>query len=543
MMKLPLAAVLICALAASGCRDRARDAEVGSEKPDTGGTLIVALTNEPDAVNTLLSGERMGQEITRNVLFLPLVQYNKELDVEPLLAESWQMSGDTAVTFKLRRDVKWHDGTPTTARDVVFTFERGRDPKTGYPNADYWAGWRSAQAIDSFTVRFSFDAQPEPLANLPWIPIMPAHLLEDIAPENLKNAPYNEKPVGNGPFKFVEHRPNDRWVFDANREFPVALGGRPLVDRLVMRVIPDPTAQETELRTGRVHFITNVSGQKYDEIDKLPGIRGVIKPGKQFLFVTWNNNHKPLDDVRVRRALAFAIDRENIVNVVRRSYGQVGVGPVPPFHWSNDTTIKPLPFSTDSARAYLAAAGITDRNNDGYVELPNGRPFTVELKYASASIAQRDAAEMMRSDLQKAGVRLEPRPLDFATVIGDVTDPARKYQAAILGFETDFKLVVHDMFHSRAIDNPYQFASYRNATVDSLLDRLSTTMSRDEAAPMWRRFQTVIRDEQPWTFLFYFPDLFAARDELKGPLGDIRGIFFGITKWWIDRPDSAAMNQ
>src|SRR5688572_8326411 len=124
MMKIKFAAAVLIALMSSACGDRGNDAGVGNEKADTGGTLIIALTNEPDAVNTLLSGERMGQEITRNVLFLPLLKHNEELDVEPLLAESWEMSGDTAVTFKLRRDVRWHDGVPTTAHDVTFTFER-----------------------------------------------------------------------------------------------------------------------------------------------------------------------------------------------------------------------------------------------------------------------------------------------------------------------------------------------------------------------------------------------------------------------------------
>jgi peptide/nickel transport system substrate-binding protein len=131
-----------------------------------------------------------------------------------------------------------------------------------------------------------------------------------------------------------------------------------------------------------------------------------------------------------------------------------------------------------------------------------------------------------------------PRPLDFGTLIEHVTTPARNFDGAIMGFENDVKLVLHDMFHSRAIDNPYQFASYRNAAVDSILDQLNTTVSRAEAIPLWRRLQTIVRDEQPWTFLFNYSELLAASEKLHGPSGDVRGILVDVSKWWLAKPDS-----
>ncbi|HET9441651.1 MAG TPA: ABC transporter substrate-binding protein, partial [Longimicrobiales bacterium] len=399
------------------------------------------------------------------------------------------------------------------------------------------------QVLDSFTIRFSMEPQPEPLGNFAWIPIMPAHLLGDIPAEELRNAPFNQQPVGNGPFKFVEHRANDRWVFEANTAFPQALGGRPLVDRVVLRIIPEPAAQQTELRTGRVHMITQVSTKDFAALDQQPNIRGVQMPYRQYAFLAWNTKRTPFNDIRFRRALTFAIDRTEIVQIVRGSYGEVAAGPVPSFHWSNDTTIRPLAFNPDSTRAILAALGMRDRNNDRFVELPNGRPLRVELKYGASSEVQRDIAEMVRADLEQVGIRLVPRPLEFNTLLSDVTTPQRDFDGVVMGYENDVKLVLHDMFHSRAVDNPYQFASYRNARVDSLLDRLNTTTSRAEAVPLWRRLQTIIRDEQPWTFLFSYADLFATSEQLKGPKGDVRGVFSGMARWWLDRSDQSATPQ
>ncbi len=522
-------------VAACGERGAERSAATG-EQPDTGGTLVIAIPNEPDAVNSLLSGERYGQEINRNLLYLPLVTYDDKLELVPVLAESWQLHGDTAVTFKLRQDVFWHDGAHTTAYDVAFTFERGRDPETGYPNADYWIGWRDAQVLDSFTIRFRMDAQPEPLGNFPWIPIMPRHLLESVPPAELRNAPFNQNPVGNGPFKFVEHRANDRWVFAANTDFPASLGGRPFVDRVVLRIIPEPAAQQTELRTGRVHMVTQVSTRDYAALDSLAALRGVQMPYRQYAFLAWNTKRTPFNDVRFRRALAYALDRDEIMQIVRGSYGEVAAGPVPSFHWSTDTTIRPIPFNQDSARALLQELGMRDTNNDGFVELPNGRPLRVELKYGASSETQRNIAEMVRADLEQVGIRLVLRPLEFNTLLSDVATPRRNFDAVIMGYENDVKLVLHDMFHSRAMDNPYQFASYRNAAVDSILDQLSVTTSREQATPLWRRLQTIIRDEQPWTFLYSYADLLAVSEQLKGPQGDMRGMFADISRWWLDQP-------
>jgi peptide/nickel transport system substrate-binding protein len=536
-MKTRLAWIFVCAGLGAACGEK-RQTEAAEDRPQKGGTLVIAIPNEPDAANSLLSGERYGQEINRNILYLPLITYNEKLELQPALAESWEMDGDSAVTFKIRRDVYWHDGVHTTAHDVLFTFERGRNPETGYPNADYWAGWMGAQVTDSFTIRFRMQPQPEPLGNLPWIPVMPRHLLESVAPADLKNAPFNQRPVGNGPFTFVEHRANDRWVFAANDKFPQSLGGRPNVDRLILRIIPEASAQITELRTGNVHMIMPVGASDFSALRTDPALRGVVMPSRQYSFIPWNTQRAPFNDVRFRRALTFAMDRQEIVDVLRGSYGRVAAGPVPPFHWSNDTTIKPLAYSPDSSKAILAALGMRDRNQDGFVELANGKPLQIELKFAAASQAQRDLAELVRADLQAVGIKLVPRPMDFSAVVEHITTQPRNFDGAIMGFENDVRLVLRDMFHSSAKNAPYQFASYSNAEVDSLLDRLNATVSREEAAPLWRRLQTVLRDEQPWTFLFYYSELVALRNELRGANPDIRGFFVDIPRWWLAAPTS-----
>jgi peptide/nickel transport system substrate-binding protein len=517
---------------AAACGDR-DDAAPDRDPTRYGGTIVVANNSDIENLNPLVSSDRYTQEVNRYLLFLPLIRYDAELDYEPALAERWEMLGDTGAVFHLRRDVRWHDGKPTTARDVVFTFQRAMDPETAYPNASYFQYWTNVGAQDSFTVRFSFAPHLDPLAGLPFLPVVPAHVLDSIPAGAMRQASFNKRPVGNGPFRFVEYRTNDRTIFEANPEFPDALGGRPYIDRIVYRPIPDATAQMAELTAGTADIILTPRSAEFARLSQQPGIRGFQRPGRQYANIMWNGRVEPLNDPRVRRALTHAIDRQLILQTLREGYGDLAIGPIGPYHWAYDESVQPVPFSRDSAVALLDAAGLTDRNGDGVRELPNGRPFQIELKMPAGSIINRDMAEMIRSQLSEVGVRVTTRPTDGATLYQDITSPSRNFQAVIMGWESDFRINLRDTFHSEAYDGMYQSASYRNPRVDQLIDSVGRAVRRDQAIPVYAELQRILRDEQPWTFLYYFPDLVLVRDRLQGVEMDIRGAFTNITRWYV----------
>src|SRR5690606_5451771 len=231
------------------------------------------------------------------------------LDFEPYLAERWELAGDTGVVFHLRRDVRWHDGVPTTAYDVLFTYERARDPRSASALGQYFEHWVHAEVLDSFTIRFRFRPHGDPLASWPFAAIAPRHLLDSIPPERLRQAAFNHRPVGNGPFRFVSYQANDRWVFEANPDFPEALGGRPYLDRVIWRAIPDNNAQITELLTGRADLILSPFADQIRELDARPEVRAVERASRNYVFIGWDGEEPRFADARVRRALSMAIDR------------------------------------------------------------------------------------------------------------------------------------------------------------------------------------------------------------------------------------------
>lgn len=522
--------VLLLALAlVAGCGGE-RSARANA--PSFGGTLVVAASADLDFANSLVSREAYTQDLIQNILFLPLLRYDPALGYEPRLARSWEVIGDTVVVFRLRDDVRWHDGVPTTAHDVAFTFERARDPATAFAHSRDFQFWRTAEVVDSFTIRFEIEPHPDPLASWPQLAIMPRHLLDTIPPERLRLAAFNRRPVGNGPFRFVSATANDRWIFAANDSFPEELGGRPYLDRFVWRVIPESAARRTELLTGGVDLALGVAGRDLIALRQTPGVRAVIRPSRKYQALIWNGKRKPFDDPRVRRALTHAIDRQELLDALRGGYGELGIGPVFPGHWAFDSTLAPLPFDTAAARALLAEAGFEDRNGDGRLDDPAGKPFEFELSVPAGNEYSRNVAEVVQAQLARIGVGVKIQLLEFGVLTGRITAPERRFDAVFLGWESGFQLGhLNGLFHSAALSGPFQFASYRNPVVDSILDEVDG-LERAEALPLWRRFQEIFVEEQPWTILYYVPDLAAVSETVQGVEPDIRGYFVGVPRWW-----------
>ena len=312
-----LALLSLLAVVLGGCADAGDDPDAAArDESRRGGTLVIASPADLSVLNVFLASDQWTQEINRYLLYTPLLRYTPKLDYAPALAESWEAT-DTSAVFRLRRDLRWHDGRPTSAHDVVYTIETARNPEAAFPNASYFERWTSVEATDSYTVAVRFEAHPEPLAGLPFTPIMPAHLLEGVAPGALRTAEYNQRPVGNGPFRFVSSAPGDRWIFEANPDHPDALGGRPYLDRVIWRVVPDNTAQTTALRTGEVDLVLGPRAPELRQLDAEPGIHAIVKPSRLYAFIAWNGLRPPLDDARVRRALSLAVDRPEILTALR----------------------------------------------------------------------------------------------------------------------------------------------------------------------------------------------------------------------------------
>lgn len=522
---------LLLAWACGGGEERDPEARYG-------GTLVIGAPTDIADISPLTFQVQNALYIQQFVLFLPLIAYDAQLQPVPRLARAWEVNADTSLlTFHLRRDVRWHDGQPTSAFDVQFSYERARDPRTAYIYSGLFAPYGEGEVVDSFTWRVALEPHADFLDVWRVFPPVPRHILGDTPPEQLRHHPFSTRaPLGNGPFRFIERRAGDRWIFEANPDFPDELGGRPYADRLVYRVIPEHASLLTELVTGGIDFYPRMPPHQAASAERA-GARLITAPDRSWTHIIWNHRRDPFGDVRIRRAMTLGIDRLTLVQAVRAGYGRVAHSTIAPIFPQHDSTAgADLPFDTLSARALLAEAGYLDRNGDGLLENLSGRPFRFTLSVPQGYPERQAAATVIQSDLRRLGIDVSVRVVEFNVLIATAGDPdARDFDAMILSWEPEFRVDDAQLFGCAHHRSPVAFTGYCDPATDALLDSIARTADPAAAAPLWSRYQHHISAVQPVTFLFHIDELHAAGPRLRDASPDARGDWVGIEKWWLNR--------
>jgi len=499
-----------------------------------GGTMVVASLADLQTMNPLATTDFGSIQFQRHALFATLVRHDAELRPQPYVARSWELSPDSnVVTFHLRTDMTWHDGVPVTARDVVFTFDRLKDPDVGFPNAQYFDYWDAGQVANDSTVVFHLRPHNAFLYGWTQVAILPEHLLVGVAPHQLGRAPFGTvRPVGNGPFRFVERVPGDRWVFEANPDFPADLGGRPYLDRLIHREIADETTMLAELRTGGIDMILGATAAMVDRAASDSSITVHAFAAPEYSFVAWNPKRPFFADPQVRRALTMAIDRQAMVDVVRGGYAAIATGPVGPWHWAYDSAWTPLPYAPDSAAALLESAGWVDSDEDGVRER-GGSAFRFEI-VSSPGREREQMGQLIQANLAQVGVEAELQVLELPALIPLVTSPDRRFDAVIGAWVRDVQLDDRDLWSCDMVGQMFQFTSYCNPSLEPVLDAIPRTVNRDSLQNLIRSYHEAIAADQPYTFLFYQEAVDLYRADVQGVELDTRGDLQSVASWWIN---------
>jgi len=525
MLNRTLALASVAALALGGaCAPDAGPSDAGSRP------LVLGYASELQGLNPLLSTDQNANELIYFLLFTPLVTYDDEFRPAPALAEGWTLT-DTAVTFRLRDDLAWHDGAPVTARDVAFTFQRAKDPAFASPlAAAYLANVASVEVTGEHEVRFRFTApHSEPLEDFYWPPI-PAHLLSDVPATEMPQAPYNRAPVGNGPYRLVRWDVNQRLVFTANPDYPEGLGGPPEITEVVYRIIPDQTTMLAELMSGGIEMDGPLAPSQVERVVAEDDLELMSFPWRQFTYIGWNTRRPQFADPAVRRALTMAIDREAIVRTVLEGHGSVASGPIPPWHrFAPDR--EPLPYDPEAAAAALEEAGWRDTDGDGVRER-DGVRFAFALLTNQRSPIYGDVARIVQSDLRAVGVDAEPRLLEWQSVLA--SHRGRDFDAVLTNWVLDnFRVDPRALFHGSQVDieNSANRSSYANPVADSLMDLGARTLDEERAAEIWAEFARVLQRDQPVTFMFWQQELAAVSRRLDGVRMDARGELATLPQW------------
>jgi peptide/nickel transport system substrate-binding protein len=502
--------------------------------PADAASIVVGMRNDFGGFNPITNTDLYTGEVINYALFTPLIQYDASLNPVPHLAGSWDEEGDTAVIFHLRRDVRWHDGEPVSAHDVAFTFERAKAPgSASLIGSVFLPNVAAATVIDSFTIRFSYERpHAQALEDFWWAPA-PAHLLRDIAPAELRNAPFNRRPVGSGPFRFVEWVSNERLVLEANPAYPESLGGPPSSARVVFRVVSEASTLLSELITGGIAVDVPVLPDQVAQIRADPSLRALSWPGRTLYYIGWNNERPPLDDPVVRRALALAIDRQTIIEALLYGQGTVATSAIPPWSPVHPSNVQPLERDSAEAVRLLERAGWSDRDGDGVRENADGEPLRFTI-LASNDQLRRSVVEVVQSHLAAVGVSADIRIAEFQTMIA--AHRGRDFDAIFTNWILDnFQVAAAPfaLFHSTEADKPGSAnrSTVRDAILDSLIDRAILSTDADEQQSIWRDMTLRLQETQPLTFMFWLNELAAYNGALSGVTMDPRGELLTIARW------------
>ena len=451
-----------------------------------GATILFASGADLQSINPLVTIHPLAKQVQRYMLLTTLARYDSALAPQPYLARTWQWSADrTTLTFILYPGLPWSDGRPTVARDVTWTLEAARDPATGYPRLSDLAAVASVQAIDDTTVSVRFHAPqtrfPDVFTDLA---ILPAHLLDSVPHAELRRAAWNEKPIGNGPFRFVLHEPHRRWVFDRNPDFPRALGGPPRIKRLVVVVVDEPMAKLAALTAGELDF-AGITAAHADFVRTKPDL---LVRGYPLIFVygmVFNARRPPFDDRSVRRAASLAIDRQEIVDALLFGFGTPAAGPVPPF-LPGYRPAAPVPFAPDSARRLLA-----------------GRKPTIELLTVGSGEAALE--QLLQARLSAVGFVVTIRQLELSAFLDRVYGPRHDFDVAVMGIPGDPGL---------GYLAPIVTLTGLHAPVDPALE------------------QRLFDEDTPVAWLYLARGVSGANRRVHGVTMDVRGELVTVAQWW-----------
>jgi peptide/nickel transport system substrate-binding protein len=526
-----LAGVFCVALVACGGGDR------GAAPAGAGGTIVVGMRTDLGGMNPVTYGDQYTYELINYALFTPLIQYDANLAVKPWLAESWELTGDTGVVFKLRRDVRWQDGKPVTAEDVKFTYDLAKTPETASLVGSAFLGEVDrGEVVDSFTIRFHF-ARPhaQALEDFWWAPL-PKHLLQNVTPAELKNAPYNRQPVGSGPFKLVQWQASQRLVLEPNPDFPAALGGPGKAERVVLRIIPEAATMLTEFKTGGVHVDIPLPPDQVQQVKSDPNLQLFSFPGRTVYYIGWNNARDPFKSAKVRRALALGINRKEIIDALLFGQGELASSTVPPWQPLHPKDLPQLSFDQQQAAQLLDAEGWKDSNGDG-IRDKGGKPLRFTL-LSSDQTLNRSVVEMVQAQLRRIGVQVDARALEFQTLRAQHV--GRDFDAVFTSWVLDnFNMAsaATALFHSRLAEKTGSTnrSSVRIPELDRLIDRAFAATDEQQARAVWRQITEVLQREQPVTFMYWLNELAGTQKSLQGVVMDPRGEFVSVQDWTLTR--------
>ena len=498
----------------------ATTSSVQAEEPVRGGELIIGAGYSAPSLNPAVQSG-FGAGVPGAQLFAGLVRYDQDWTPQPYLATDWAFSDDGKIlTLNLVKNATFHDGEPITASDVVFSINA---VKTNHPFNTMMEAVEGAEAIDDHTVAIHL-SKPHPalmIALSPLLlPIMPEHVYGD--GQELRTHPRNlQDVVGSGPFKFGEYVADQRIVLDRYEDF--FLEGRPYLDRIVIQTVRDRSNMSLLLQRGEVQYnpFTSLTLRDVDRLSRIDGLSATTDGYGGIGAINWlafNLDREPWNDLRVRQAIAYAVDKDFIINTMQLGRSERATGPIADSSPFYTIDVEKYDLDIERSKQLLDEAGFTPDENGVRMKITiDWIPGTVEFG--------KNLGEALAAQLRKIGIEATVRSLpDFGSWIGQISATS-DYDLSIESLFNwgDPIIGVHRSYIASNIRPGVPFSNtthYSNPEIDALLEKAGSETDLAKRAELYHEFQKVITNDLPMHYLHEVPFHTVQRDELRAlPVG------------------------
>jgi peptide/nickel transport system substrate-binding protein len=487
---------------------------------DPEGKLVFSLGGEVSVLNPILSTDTSSGAV-EGVIFTGMTKINEKLEVIPDLAKSWEVSKDGKIwTFHLRKDVKWHDQYPFTAEDVIFTFNAILNPKVNsVRRSDFIIDGDPVKfrKIDNFTVQAMLPKPFAPFLVHSGIGILPKHLLEG---KDINTVDFNRKPIGTGPFKFSEWRTGDFVKVVRNMGY---YDGSPLLAEIIYRIIPDENATLVALEAGEIDT-AGIPAKDYSRVKKLKGINVYEYDQLLYVYLGLNLEKPAFKDKRVRQALAYATNKNQLVSLILKGLGTPAYAPSAPVSWAYSDDVPKYSYDPEKAKHLLKKAGYEDLE------------FTCLVNQGNKE--REKAAIILKQQFKKIGVKMNIRVLEWSALLKIINKPSapKDFDAVIIGWSLGLDPDAYSIWHSSQYPKGFNFIKYNNPEADKLLESGRTTIDRDARKKIYAKLWNIIASDQPYVFLWYPKSVVGVRDRVGGlSKPGPAGLFVNIEKVFVKK--------
>jgi peptide/nickel transport system substrate-binding protein len=458
-----------------------------SSKPDPN-TLVMIIESSPTNLDPRVGLDAQSERIDE-LIFDDLLDRDQHLNVKPALADSWEVPDPQTYIFHLHHGVKFHDGRALTSRDVKWTFDSILQGKIRTTKSAVYRPVDHIDAPDDYTVVFHLK---EPFATLLWN-------LSDgamgIVPYGSTNE-ITQHPIGSGPFRFVSAEQDKEVIIERNDDY---WGERAKIQRIRFAVVPDDTTRALELRKGSADVESNAL--PFDTVVALqrePDLVTLRGPGTVLAYMAFNLRDPILKDVRVRQAIAYAINRPPILKYLGRGFERPAYSVLPPESWAYDGNVPHYDYDPAKARELLDQAGYP---------LVNGVRFHLTMK-TSTEGSTRVLAAVLQQQLHEVGIALDIRSFEFATFLSDVIHGSfQLYSLRWIGGNEDPDIFEYVFHSSKFAPNGANRGYYFNPKVDSLINQARSELDQNVRRQLYAQVQQILAQDLPYINLWYYDNV------------------------------------